>query len=33
METLELVLLVVLGVGFTGLIAYAASHARRWDDD
>ena len=33
MDTLELVMLVILGIGFTGLIAYVAAHARQWDDD
>ena len=33
MDTLELVMLVILGIGFIGLIAYVASHARQWDDD
>ena len=33
MDTLELVMLVILGIGFIGLIAYVALHARQWDDD
>ena len=33
MDTLELVMLVILGIGFIGLIAYVAAHARQWDDD
>jgi hypothetical protein len=29
----EITGLVVVGVGFLGLIAYVARHARQWDDD
>lgn len=32
-STFEIVGLVVIGVGFLGLIAYVARHARQWDDD
>ena len=33
MSTFEIVGLVVIGVGFLGLIAYVARHARQWDDE
>lgn len=33
MSIFEIVVLVVIGVGFLGLIAYVAGHARQWDDD
>jgi Tfp pilus assembly protein PilV len=33
MSVFEIVGLVVIGVGFLGLIAYVARHARRWDDE
>jgi hypothetical protein len=33
LSTFEIVGLAVIGAGFLGLIAYAARHARRWDDD
>lgn len=33
MSTFEIIVLVVIGVGFLGLIAYVADHARQWDDD
>ena len=33
MSLLEIVTLVVIGLGFLGLIAYVADHARQWDDD
>lgn len=29
----EITGLVIVGVGFLGLIAYVARHARQWDDD
>ena len=32
-STFEIVGLVVVGVGFLGLIAYVARHARQWDDE
>jgi Tfp pilus assembly protein PilV len=32
-STFEIVGLVVVGVGFLGLIAFVARHARQWDDD
>jgi Tfp pilus assembly protein PilV len=32
-SVLEIVTLVVIGIGFLGLILYAADHARQWDDD
>lgn len=33
MSTFEIIGLVVVGVGFLGLIAYVALHARQWDDE
>lgn len=33
MSVLEIVILVLIGLGFLGLILYAADHARQWDDD
>jgi hypothetical protein len=29
----ELVVLVIIGTGFLGLIAWVARHARQWDDE
>jgi len=29
----ELVVLVIIGAGFLGLIAWVARHARQWDDE
>jgi hypothetical protein len=33
MSTFEIIGLVIIGVGFLGLIAYVARHARQWDDE
>ena len=33
MSLFEIVGLVIVGVGFLGLIAYVANHARQWDDE
>ena len=33
MSLFEIVGLVIVGVGFLGLIAYIANHARQWDDE
>jgi len=33
MGLFEIVVLVVVGIGFLGLIAYVARHARQWDDE
>lgn len=33
MSTFEIIVLIVIGLGFLGLIAYVADHARQWDDD
>jgi hypothetical protein len=32
-STFEIIGLVVIGIGFLGLIAYVARHARQWDDE
>jgi len=32
-STFEIVVLIIIGLGFLGLIAYVADHARRWDDE
>ena len=33
MSLFEIIGLLVIGIGFLGLIAYVAWHARQWDDD
>jgi len=33
MSILEIVGLVIICIGFLGLIAYVARHARQWDDE
>jgi len=33
MSLFDIIGLVVVGVGFVGLILYAAHHARSWDDE
>lgn len=33
MTVFEIIVLIVIGAGFLGLIAYVAGHARQWDDD
>jgi len=33
MSLFEIVVLLVVGIGFLGLIAYVARHARQWDDE
>ncbi len=33
MSVLEIVTLILIGIGFLALIFYAADHARQWDDD
>jgi Tfp pilus assembly protein PilV len=33
MGLFEIIVLVVVGIGFLGLIAYVARHARQWDDE
>jgi hypothetical protein len=33
MSLFEIIGLLVVGIGFLGLIVYVARHARQWDDD
>jgi hypothetical protein len=33
MGVVEVVVLVIIGGGFLGLIAWVARHARQWDDE